>query len=548
MNPVDTPIAPTSLAARLEDAVRPDEVVGALSDWLRDEGHPRLLGLYLAARDGAHHLDHSAACDPVAPDRLYLRSGGTEPGTVGVAFDFRDRPLGAVLLAGDTPPEGLREELERHLAPSLFRALYLEDAVTENERTRQQLFYLDEMGKLIGQLDLDLLLVNILELTSAHLGADIGSLTLLRGEGMETVVDWGLPHEAITELTLRDGTPALQRAIDSRRPVLLEREDLAPTTDDAYNFDHILLLPLCTSEAVWGSINLVAPALVDDLDSPQLVSIRSGVGLAATAVENALLFEIKLAREREQEQLEIGQQIQSALLPDEAPSIDGLDVFGSSVSATMIGGDYYDYFELPDGRIGLAVADVAGKGVPAGLIMTATRALFRAAAARHCDPPAILEEVNTLLCAEGFGSRFVTAIFAAIDVEAGTVTYASAGHDPPLIHRAASGEIEDHPLPALPLGLRPNARYAKLQLDLRPGDVMVLYTDGVTEAMDAGREQFGERRLAEVLKSTDVNASAHGIRDAILAAVEAHCAGSPRHDDTTLIVVRRTRSDSGGNR
>lgn len=529
----------TGLGTHLRSAVRPDELYGALQEWFETQGFAPPLGMYLAGRDGSHHLDRTAHADPSAPSQLHLKCAGPEPGTIAIAFDFRGKPFGAALLREGAVPPAVGEQLTEEFAPALFRALYLEDAVVENERMRQQLFYLDEMGKLIGQLELDLLLVNILELTSAHLGADIGSLTLFRQDGIETVVDWGLPHEAITGLTLADGTAALQRIIDSRKPLLLERSDLSETTDDSYNFEHMLLLPLCTNDGVWGSINLVAPSLVDDVDSPHLLATRSGVGLAATAVENALLFEIKLAREREQEQLKVGQQIQNALLPSEAPEVHGLDVSGSSVSATMIGGDYYDYFALPDGRLGLAVADVAGKGVPAGLIMTAARALFRAAAVRHSDPPVILEEVNKLLCAEGFGSRFVTALVAAIDPATGRVSYASAGHDAPLVWRASDDSVEDHPMPALPLGLRPDAQYSQLELQLDRGDIMVMYTDGVTEAMNTRREQFGGSRLAEVLVGSARGKRAMAVRDSIVEAVTSHCAGSPRHDDTTLIVVQR---------
>ena len=539
MNATGLATDPAALGRFLISAVRPEEIYAALYAWFDSQGESAPLGMYLAGRDGSHHLDRIAPASPTAPTQLHLKCAGPEPGTVALAFDFRDKPFGAALVREDAVPEDAARVLATEFAPALFRALYLEDAVVENERMRQQLFYLDEMGKLIGQLDLDLLLVNILELTSAHLGADIGSLTLFRQSDIETVVDWGLPHQAITGLTLADGTAALQRVIDSRKPLLLERGDLADSTDASYNFEHILLLPLCTNEGVWGSINLVAPSLVDDVDSPQLLATRSGVGLAATAVENALLLEIKLAREREQEQLKVGQQIQNALLPSEAPEVVGLDVSGSSVSATMIGGDYYDYFALPDGRLGLAVADVAGKGVPAGLIMTATRALFRAAAVRHSEPQVILEDVNKLLCAERFGSRFVTALVAAIDPATGHVTYASAGHDAPLILRSGSEEVEDHPMPALPLGLRPDATYTALQMQLGRGDVMVMYTDGVTEAMNTRREQFGGSRLAEVLVGSARGERAVAVRDAIVEAVTTHCAGSPRHDDTTLIVVHR---------
>lgn len=530
-----------TLRRDLANALRPTEVYEAIIRWCGDQGFHAPIGAYLVARDGGHGLDPGCPHRPDAPRTLKLQGAGVASGQTAIEFTYRGRPLGALLFA-DEPgldPDRVRDLVESEMAPALFRTSYLSETVSDNARMREQLYYLDEMGKLLGQLELDLLLVNILELTSDHLGADIGSIILVRHDGeLETAVDWGLPHAAITSLTLSDGTRALDRAIQTREPVLLAQDDLSTEEDSPYRFDHLLLLPLCTKDAVWGTINLVAPARVSSIDSEELASTRSGVALAATAVENALLLEIKLAREREQEQLKVAQQIQASLLPSEAPSAPGVDVDGSSVPATMIGGDYFDYFDLPDGRVGLVVADVAGKGVPAGLIMTAARAMFRAAATRHSEPAAILTEVNTLLCAENFGSRFVTAVCVAIDPRAGRITFSTAGHDAPLLYRAATGTVEDHPEPALPLGLRAAATFGEREEALDPGDAAVLFTDGVSEAMDAERNQFGIERIREVLVGCK-QSSATEMLKGIVEAVTRHCGSVPRHDDTTLIVARR---------
>ncbi len=520
-----------ALSERLASAVTPEEVTEAL--FVSLDGTAR--GLYVFDQEGDLHLEDRCPHDRAAPRSF----PGTEPPSPAVRFSFRDRPLGAILFHRMPDDPALPSILQTDFSPAIFRSLYLDDVLADNDRMREQLFYLDEMGKLIGQLDLDMLLVNILELTSAHLGSDIGSITLMHQDELVTAVDWGLPHEALTTLERTDGRRVIDEVVTSREPLLLSDDELRADDHGRYQFDRLLLLPLCTNDVFWGCINLVTPQYVTDLDSPRLASIRSGVGLAATAVENALLIEIKLSREREQEQLKVGHQIQSQLLPSEPPDRPGLEIDGSSVSATMIGGDYFDYFDLPDGRLGLVVADVSGKGVPAGLIMTATRALFRATATRHSDPAAILGEVNRLLCAEGFGTRFVTAVFAALDPRTGTVRYSTAGHDAPSIRRAATGLIDSFPLPALPLGLRPGADYAVQTFELAVDDVMVLYTDGVSEAMDHVREQFGVDRLHRVLDRGH-GVDAPGLRDRILAAIDEHCGPTPRHDDTTLIVVRRT--------
>ncbi len=530
----------TPLARRLAGTLRPAEVYAALTDWLEECGSNRIRGLYLAGSDERFHLDAEAPHDPDAP-RWMTETESAE----SVSFGFRNRPLGSIVFAEPVTDPALREAIREDFAPALFRALYLSDAASELAHLREQIHYLDGMGKFLGELDLEQLLVNILELTTSHLGADLGSVTLLRDAEVETAVDWGLPHDALLGLRLREGTPVLEHAWAERRPLLLGAEDLEHAEDEAYRFEHLVILPLATKDAVWGSINLVFPDRAAGLDAEALESIRSGVALAATAVENALLLEIKLAREREQEQLKLGQQIQNALLPEHSPEFPGVDVAGSSVAATMIGGDYFDYFELPDGRLGLVVADVAGKGVPAGLIMTATRAMFRAAVTKISDPASVLGEVNHLLCSEHFGSRFVTAIFAAVDPQSGRVEYATAGHDAPVVVDRDGNPIDVPTLPALPMGLRATFRYENQSFSAQPGSRFVLFTDGVSEAMNAEREQFGIERIRQNL-SLSTARTAREFRDALVEQIDDHCGDLPRHDDTTLIVVvRREPAEEG---
>ncbi len=524
-----------SVAEDLALSLDPASVYRILYDFTADALGQCPIAVYIAQSDGSFVLDEDA---PHAEVPTHLSAADARSSKCRI-FHYRDRALGLLHFdAAPSPREEWEQWLDTEFSPALFRACYLAKTLDESRRAKEQLYYLDEMAHRLGELDLETLLVNILELTTGYLGADLGSITLLRDGRCEPGVDWGFPHSALESLQLKDGTPALEWALESRRPQLLRAEDLHFDSESPYQIEHLLILPLCTGDNTWGSINLVAPERVRGLEDPHLEAVQSGVALAATAVENALLLEIKLESEREQAQLKLGHQIQSALIPQHAPHLEGWEVEGSSTSATMIGGDYLDYLELPDGRYGMVVADVAGKGVPAGLIMTATRAMFRAAVNQHSDPKSILESVNRLLCTEDFGGRFVTAIAVAIDTDGACVDYAVAGHDAPVIHRRSRGITEALTNPALPLGLKEEAEPATGSFTMDEGDSMVIFTDGVTEAMNAEREQFSTERLAAVLERHPRSPAERLLHD-IVEAIDDHCGDQPRHDDTTLIVVRR---------
>ncbi|NNM34993.1 MAG: GAF domain-containing protein, partial [Gemmatimonadetes bacterium] len=362
--------------SQLHAAMEPRATYDALAEILTDRFGSPPRGAYVATA-----TDHFAL-DPQCVDTSELPSEVTGDGFVDgalvVPYHYRGRVLGLIVLDGELSPhrEEISDLLDDHFAPSLFRASYLSQTLADQRRANEQLYYLTEMSKLLGELDVEMLLVNILELTSSYLGADVGSITLREGDAFRTGVDWGLPLEALTAIQLNDGTPVLEHALTHRQPLFLTDQDITPG-QGGYHVERLLVLPLGTSNEVLGTINLVASADGIQFGPERLEIVRPGVGLAAMALENAMLVEIKLEREREQEQLALGQQIQQGLLPQEAPRYEGLDVAGHSVAAKMIGGDYFDYFTLPDGCPGLVVADVAGKGVPAGLIMTAARAMFR---------------------------------------------------------------------------------------------------------------------------------------------------------------------------
>jgi phosphoserine phosphatase RsbU/P len=233
--------------------------------------------------------------------------------------------------------------------------------------------------------------------------------------------------------------------------------------------------------------------------------------------------------------------VQSALLPSQDPEVEGLDVAGTCTPANEVGGDYFDYFQFPDGRFGVAVGDVSGKGVPAAFCMTLTKGFMEVAASEAREPATVLGLANGHLRANLTRGTFVTMAYAVVDPESRVVTCARAGHNPPAILRdgvppeflSGSGTA---------LGAAPEEQFNELiesvRVELRRGDTLVFYTDGVTEAMNGAREQFGEERLLETLERLRDGRTARGLVDGLLGEIESYASDADQHDDITVVVIR----------
>ncbi|HQR39059.1 MAG TPA: SpoIIE family protein phosphatase [Blastocatellia bacterium] len=244
---------------------------------------------------------------------------------------------------------------------------------------------------------------------------------------------------------------------------------------------------------------------------------------------------------RREEELDIARRVQRGLLPTGDPVVEGFEIAGTCLPANEVGGDYYDYFSLADGRFGVAVGDVSGKGIPAAFSMTLTKGFMEVASADFREPDRVLSQANGYLRQNLTRGTFVTMAYAILDPEARVVTCARAGHNPPAIVRA--DEPPTFLMPGGPaLGATDSDRFDELverqRVELRRGDTMVLYTDGVTESMNVQREQFGEDRLLETLGRHRSATSARQIVDALLGEVESFAQYADQHDDITIVVIR----------
>ena len=242
-----------------------------------------------------------------------------------------------------------------------------------------------------------------------------------------------------------------------------------------------------------------------------------------------------------QNELDVATKIQQSILPTHFPSGDEFEVFGHMEAARNVGGDFFDVLRLEYDRIGLAIADVSDKGVPAALFMMSTRTLLKGTAIGGHDPGDVLGEVNDQLCEENDAEMFVTVLYAVYDPQTKTLTYSNGGHDSPLIIHA-DGSSTLLPLTrGIALGVMPGLTYNQQSVTLEPGDTVILYTDGVTEAMNAEGEQYGLDDLREIFASTPPGSS-EGANKSVFDAVHRFAQDTPQSDDITCLVMRR-----GGN-
>ena len=243
-----------------------------------------------------------------------------------------------------------------------------------------------------------------------------------------------------------------------------------------------------------------------------------------------------------QSDLSVAREIQQAILPRnfglKMDDADKVDVFASMLAAKDVGGDFYDFFPIDDHRIGFTIADVSGKGVPAAIFMAVSRTLIKATALQEDRTDECMKTVNDILCEESVGSMFVTVFYGIYDLQTGHVAFTNAGHNPPYILKA-DGEVQVlQSTPNLVLGAVEGMSFTSEWLDLNPGDALVLYTDGVTEAENKEHAQFGESRLEAALAESK-GASSKQIVSNINAKVKEFVDGAPQSDDITQLVIRR---------
>lgn len=247
-----------------------------------------------------------------------------------------------------------------------------------------------------------------------------------------------------------------------------------------------------------------------------------------------------------QRDLNVATEIQMSMLPRTFPSPDeraGIEIFATMLPAKEVGGDLYDFFRVADHKIAVVIGDVSGKGVPAALMMGISRTLLRGAGRAGLAPDECLATVNRILSEEILPGMFVTVFFGIIDTQTGHMDYCTAGHNPPVLI-GTHGRVQSlNGASGLPMGIMDDGRYQRHQLQLNPNEIVLLYTDGVTEALDADDNEFGEKRLEELLAGLHA-ATAEAVVGTTIASVQAFVGNAPQADDITCLAFRYLGSNS----
>jgi serine phosphatase RsbU (regulator of sigma subunit) len=299
----------------------------------------------------------------------------------------------------------------------------------------------------------------------------------------------------------------------------------------------VLAVPLGVAEKVFGIIYADSPIAEGRFTEDHLKVLTTLASVAAIRVENARLVEARFQQERLERELQLAMEIQQRFQPTAPPIVPGYELQGISFPCYEIGGDYYDFIQRDDGRLVIALGDVSGKGTAAALLMSSLHAAIHAQTGSHDTLVETISAVNRYLAENIPPNRFVTLFYAELDPESGAVSFLNAGHNPPLIVHAA-GTVEQLASGGLPLGIKADADYREGRTTMQMGDVLVIYSDGVTEAASPSGEEFGPTRLYEVV-SRNVEASAAGIRDRIESALTKFSQGTQAADDITLVIVKR---------
>lgn len=340
--------------------------------------------------------------------------------------------------------------------------------------------------------------------------------------------------------------PLLDDACRTGQPLVIDDVQGNPRVPEAwrerFGSRTILVVPLLVADEPVGAL------LADDVDhghmfSPRRVRILVGIAnQAAIAIENARLQIQEAERARLGRELELAHDIQKTLLPQAAPTLEGYELAYRWRSAREVGGDFFDFIRLAPALLGLVIADVSDKGIPAALYMMFARTVIRTVALSGRDPSEALERANKLILSDSTSDMFVTANYGVLDIAAHRLTYSSAGHNLALHAPAGGAQLNELTADGLALGIIDDIQLEQKTVDLEPGDVVLFYTDGAIDTLNPAGEAFGDERLAELLGQHKAE-PAETIAGAIDAAVRTWAAGESQYDDFTLIVIRRKRPE-----
>jgi sigma-B regulation protein RsbU (phosphoserine phosphatase) len=416
------------------------------------------------------------------------------------------------------------------------------DRIFYRERYNYQKALLDFSRKLPMQLNVNQIVGSVINTISSTMHIDRIAGVLLEASNGNACFARNIPEE----LCRYDQDPGGLLSIlkDKKEPLntslLVDERYLYNISD--YEIDKIkrsgieVIVPMIAKNNVIGFIN-TGPKLSEKVYSQEDIDLLTTVaGQAAIAIENARLYEKEKTLYKVESEIKLASKIQTEWLPKASPLIEGFEVSGMSMPAEVVGGDYFDYIDLGGNNISFVIGDVSGKGLPAALLMANARAILRSQALTHVDTITCVKHTNRQIYISSTDDMFVTLFFSMLDVKSKTLYYTNAGHNFPIVFSGGS-KTRELSEGGLPLGVEKDSGYKSGKLKMRKDDILLIYTDGITEAFNDSGEMFGEERLYNCVWNNMIK-PASVIIDSILKEVQFFKAGAPVNDDMTLIVLK----------
>ena len=469
--------------------------------------------------------------------KLKLKPGDRiTAGHLAIVFDDKDaaaRPAEGVVIfeTGESDPPSTST-----IFTSLEGALSSQTIVDRpGQHGAKQVEALIRAGQeLAGRGTLADLFPRILDLAIEGVGAQRGVVMALEGDQLEVKANKGEGF--------RISSAVRDRVINEKASMLVRDAQLDEAFKERMSIVEqkvrtMMAVPLQTEQRIIGLIYVDSPNMFRAFTKDDLSLLTVMANVAAIRIEHARLSEVEAMERRMARDLEQAAEIQKSFLPGSAPLVPGADLAGYNAACRTVGGDYYDFFTYPNGRVAMVLGDVSGKGMSASLLMMGLQAQVQVLADEPQDLAAVIDRLNKKTCQKCPSNKFITFFFCVLDPATGELAYCNAGHNPPLIVRA-NGAVEYLDGGGTVLGILPIAKYSEYHARLEPGDALAIYSDGVTEATNAKDEEFGDERFAAVLAANREKSAAQ-IVAAVTHALTEFAAGSPQADDITLVVARR---------
>ncbi|MBN1153332.1 SpoIIE family protein phosphatase [candidate division KSB1 bacterium] len=298
-----------------------------------------------------------------------------------------------------------------------------------------------------------------------------------------------------------------------------------------------VIVPMQIKDETRGIIVIGEKILKTEFNTDDIEFLYTLGNEAVICLENARLFEETLEKQRIEEELDIAREIQSRLLPQTCPTAPGFEIAAMNIPSTQVGGDYFDCIELADNNVCLAIADVSGKGIPASLLMSNLQASLQAIVDAHSNLRDVAFKINNLIYQHTGHDRFITFFFGMLHIKDRTFSYVNAGHNPPLWYRSLEKSIKELEKGGLILGMMKNVPFQQGDIRLVTGDWIIMYTDGVSEAMNEKDEEFGEDRIKEIILN-HLEASAEEMKERIFSAIKSFTRGVNQSDDITMLIIK----------